>query len=181
MNIKRQKFTLTQLRRQLFHSRLLITALVFLLIVHAISDFSRQDKTIILPPERSKYVLEDFSADYIEGFIYHWTKNLFDYTPQTCQDRIQGLARFLAHPDLLLELEKENLLILEKSLHQSFFPKSISVTKTQANLKGFLQRESVDHSKMIKEVEITLNYHQGPLGAPLISNWNVTTLHREHL
>ena len=180
MNTKRQDLTFSQLRQQIFYGRLMIAALSVILCTQVFFNFYKQEKTIIVPPERSRYILEEFSPEYLEGFIYFWTKTLFDYCAQNCSQRIESMASHLSNSQLLEKLERENALIVEKSLEQTFFPKSVTLDQKKATLKGFIQRQCLEHGKIIKEVEIVLTYQQGPFGAPLLCDWSLTTLSREH-
>lgn len=177
MRVKRFDYTMGQLRAQLYRQRLLIAVLCLSIVLLTICLATRREKTIILPPERSRYVLEDFSSEYTEGFVLLWIKNLLDFTPENYQQRVSILTKY-ASKAALEKLVEENDVVAKQQITQTFYPKSLAIEGHQAKSFGYLQRSSHGHVISTKEVEFTINFRQGPLGSPLLTDWSLKTLSR---
>lgn len=176
MRFKRGEFVISSLRRDIVRYRVLTLSLLAIIALLTITLSQQRQKTIILPPERAQYILEEFSPSYIEGFALMWAKNLLDYTPANCFERGSKLVKHLYSSSSIEKIARENDFIRREQITQTFYPSKIDISQEKVIFKGSLKRELPGQKPLIKEAKITIKIAQGPLSQPLIVDWQIGEL-----
>lgn len=175
MRFKRGQFVISQMRQEIVRYRILACLLLTIIIMLSLALNQNKQRTIIIPPDRAKYILEDFAPEYIEGFVLMWQKSLLDYTPANCFHRESLLAPYLSSRALLEKIKQENDFIRREKISQRFFPKKMKIDSDKATFSGTLTRDFGQES-ISKEIKMTFILSQGSLGQPMIKQWQMEDL-----